>query len=73
LDFHPFRLGFYFVFDITGMEVRRVLSEPTAAALAYGLHQKDGVEYIIVVDLGLNFTSFWLFNLNLYIVRRWNT
>lgn len=35
-----------------GMESRRVISEPTAAALAYGLHKKKGVEYIVVVDLG---------------------
>lgn len=35
-----------------GMESRRVISEPTAAALAYGLHKKKNVEYIIVVDLG---------------------
>jgi stress 70 chaperone-associated protein len=29
-----------------------VVSEPTAAALAYGLHKKKDVENIIVVDLG---------------------
>lgn len=34
------------------MEPRRVISEPTAAALAYGLHKKKGVEHIVVVDLG---------------------
>lgn len=36
------------------MEPRRVISEPTAAALAYGLHKKKGVEHIVVVDLGEN-------------------
>lgn len=33
--------------------MRRIISEPTAAALAYGLHKKKGVEYILVVDLGI--------------------
>lgn len=35
-----------------GFNVWRVISEPTAAALAYGLHQKEGVNFVIVVDLG---------------------
>ena len=34
------------------MEVLRVINEPTAASLAYGLHKKKGIEYILVVDLG---------------------
>ncbi|KIH65585.1 DnaK family protein [Ancylostoma duodenale] len=38
--------------ELAGMEVRRVISEPTAAALAYGLHKKKGVENVVVVDLG---------------------
>ena len=38
--------------EIAEMEVRRVISEPTAAALAYGLHKKQGVENVVVVDLG---------------------
>lgn len=38
--------------SLAGLEVRRVISEPTAAALAYGLDKKKGVEYILVVDLG---------------------
>lgn len=37
---------------LAGLDVRRVVSEPTAAALAYGLDKKPGVEYILVVDLG---------------------
>lgn len=41
-----------FTVHIPGMEVRRVISEPTAAALAYGLHKKKGVESVVVVDLG---------------------
>jgi molecular chaperone DnaK (HSP70) len=39
--------------DLAGMNVRRVISEPTAAVLAYGLHEKKGVEYILVVDIGI--------------------
>ena len=35
-----------------GMQVLRTINEPTAAALAYGLHKKEGVHYIMVVDLG---------------------
>ncbi len=30
----------------------RVINEPTAAALAYGLHKKQGVQFVVVVDLG---------------------
>src|SRR5262249_41619771 len=36
---------------IAGLEVRRILNEPTAAALAYGLDKKDR-EVIAVYDLG---------------------
>ena len=35
-----------------GLEVLRIINEPTAAALAYGLHNKLGLENVIVVDLG---------------------
>ena len=37
-------------FKNAGVAVARILEEPTAAALAYGLHQKDGVEKILVYD-----------------------
>jgi len=30
----------------------RVLEEPTAAAIAYGLHQKSNVHHILVYDFG---------------------
>uniref|UniRef100_A0A7E4W4B8 Heat shock 70 kDa protein 13 n=1 Tax=Panagrellus redivivus TaxID=6233 RepID=A0A7E4W4B8_PANRE len=49
--------------ELAGMEVRRVVSEPTAAALAYGLHKKQDVEFILVVDLGggtLDVSILWL-------------
>ena len=36
---------------IAGLEVLRIINEPTAAALAYGLDKKDG-EVIAVYDLG---------------------
>mmetsp|Transcript_44553 Transcript_44553/g.69668 ORF Transcript_44553/g.69668 Transcript_44553/m.69668 type:complete len:438 (-) Transcript_44553:530-1843(-) len=35
-----------------GLRVMRVLEEPTAAALAYGLHRKPDVHHILVYDFG---------------------
>ncbi len=37
---------------IAGLEVRRIINEPTAAALAYGLDKKGAAETIAVYDLG---------------------
>lgn len=37
---------------IAGLEVKRIINEPTAAALAYGLDKKDKDETIVVYDLG---------------------
>lgn len=37
---------------IAGLEVERIINEPTAAALAYGLDKQDKVEQILVYDLG---------------------
>jgi molecular chaperone DnaK len=37
---------------IAGLEVRRIINEPTAAALAYGLDKKGGDQKIAVYDLG---------------------
>ena len=39
-------------FKNAGVTIARVLEEPTAAALAYGLHKKEGVEKILVYDFG---------------------
>jgi len=39
-------------FRNAGVSVARVLEEPVAAALAYGLQKKDGVNYIMVYDFG---------------------
>ena len=37
---------------IAGLEVERIINEPTAAALAYGLDKQDKNEKILVYDLG---------------------
>eukprot|EP00980_Cylindrotheca_fusiformis_P030953 scaffold25678_cov137-Cylindrotheca_fusiformis.AAC.1 len=39
-------------FQHAGVKIARVLEEPAAAALAYGLHKKEGVEKILVYDFG---------------------
>ena len=38
--------------EIAGLNVRRIINEPTAAALAYGLDKKNHDEKIAVFDLG---------------------
>jgi len=38
--------------EIAGLNVRRIINEPTAAALAYGLDNKDAEEIVAVFDLG---------------------
>ena len=38
--------------EIAGLQVRRIVNEPTAAALAYGLDKKDKEQKIAVFDLG---------------------
>lgn len=37
---------------IAGLEVKRIINEPTAASLAYGLDKKDDDQTIVVYDLG---------------------
>src|SRR6187399_297982 len=37
---------------IAGLEVRRIINEPTAAALAFGIDKKEGDRKIAVYDLG---------------------
>ncbi|XP_048036347.1 endoplasmic reticulum chaperone BiP-like [Megalobrama amblycephala] len=37
---------------IAGLNVMRIINEPTAAAIAYGLDKKDGKKNILVIDLG---------------------
>jgi molecular chaperone HscC len=38
--------------QLAGLDVRRLLNEPTAAALAYGIHQRDVETRFLVFDLG---------------------
>ncbi len=38
--------------EIAGLRVVRLLNEPTAAALAYGLHQEAPEQRVLVLDLG---------------------
>ena len=38
--------------ELAGLRVERLLNEPTAAALAYGLHQRDRDNRFLIFDLG---------------------
>lgn len=38
--------------QIAGLQVERILNEPTAAAIAYGLHESEEDKVIVVFDLG---------------------
>ncbi|MDR9401198.1 MAG: molecular chaperone DnaK [Psychroflexus sp.] len=38
--------------EIAGLEVKRIINEPTAASLAYGLDKKDTDQKIVVFDFG---------------------
>ncbi|RMV39293.1 Chaperone protein HscC [Pseudomonas syringae pv. maculicola] len=38
--------------ELAGLKVEKLINEPTAAALAYGLHQKQGETSFLVFDLG---------------------
>ena len=38
--------------ELAGLQVEKLINEPTAAALAYGLHQKEGETSFLVFDLG---------------------
>lgn len=37
---------------IAGLNVMRIINEPTAAAIAYGLDKREGEKNILVFDLG---------------------
>mmetsp|Transcript_24535 Transcript_24535/g.52030 ORF Transcript_24535/g.52030 Transcript_24535/m.52030 type:complete len:653 (+) Transcript_24535:269-2227(+) len=39
-------------YELAGLKVTRVVEEPTAAALAYGLHKRDDVHHVMVYDFG---------------------
>ncbi|MCA9520512.1 MAG: Hsp70 family protein [Myxococcales bacterium] len=38
--------------EMAGFTVERILNEPTAAAIAYGLHNRDSASTFLVIDLG---------------------
>lgn len=38
--------------ELAGLRLRRIINEPTAAALAYGFHDRDAEKKLLVVDLG---------------------
>lgn len=38
--------------EMAGLRVKRIINEPTAAALTYGFHERDADKKIIVIDLG---------------------
>ncbi|MDJ0835654.1 MAG: Hsp70 family protein [Acidobacteriota bacterium] len=38
--------------ELAGLKVRRIINEPTAAALTYGYHEKEADKKILVFDLG---------------------
>ncbi len=38
--------------ELAGLKVEKLINEPTAAALAYGLHQKEGETSFLAFDLG---------------------
>ena len=37
---------------ISGLTVMRIINEPTAAAIAYGMDKKEGEKNVLVFDLG---------------------
>ena len=37
---------------IAGLTVMRIINEPTAAAIAYGMDKKEGKNNVLVLDLG---------------------
>lgn len=39
-------------YELAGVKVTRILEEPQAAALAYGLHKRDDIHYVMVYDFG---------------------
>jgi len=38
--------------ELAGLKVRRILNEPTAAALTYGFHDRQAEKQLLVLDLG---------------------
>ena len=38
--------------ELAGLKVERIISEPTAAAIAYGLHERNSASKFLIFDLG---------------------
>lgn len=38
--------------EMAGLSVRRIINEPTAAALVYGFHSRNAEKHLVVIDLG---------------------
>ena len=38
--------------QLAGLNVRRIINEPTAAALVYGFHEREAEKQLCVIDLG---------------------
>ncbi|MEZ6069418.1 MAG: molecular chaperone HscC [Pirellulales bacterium] len=38
--------------EMAGLNVRRIINEPSAAALVYGFHDRDAEKHLCVIDLG---------------------
>lgn len=38
--------------ELAGLRVRRIINEPTAAALTYGFHEREAAKKLMVIDLG---------------------
>jgi molecular chaperone HscC len=38
--------------EMAGFQVRRIVNEPTAAALTYGFHDRNAEKHLMVIDLG---------------------
>ena len=60
---------------IAGLEVIRIINEPTAAAIAYGMDKKEGEKNVLVFDLGGKFIKSCipkcLVTLSYYIYYQW--
>ena len=52
----PVKLGVFFKKQVllAGLKVERIISEPTAAAISYGLYQNGGNSRFLVFDLGVH-------------------
>ena len=49
---------------IAGLNVLRIINEPTAAAIAYGLDQKGGEKNVLIVDVGGGTADFSLLSID---------